>query len=111
MAVYKRSGDIIDVTPVAAVTGGDVVVQDNDLISVAISDIAAGEEGQYYIRGSFEFDTSETLAVGANAFWDAAAEEITSTDTDVYAGRVTKGTYNTTKVEVSINFKHEVTGS
>ena len=110
MAQYKMSGDMIAYTPGAAALGGAVVVQGNDLISVVVSDITATGTGSAYIRGVFEFDCSEEMAIGANAFWDASAVEITSTDTDIYAGRVTKATASS-KVEVSINFKHEVTGS
>jgi len=110
MATYKMSGDMIDYTPGAIALGGAVVVQGNDLMSVVVSDITATGTGSVYIRGVFEFDTSETFAIGANAFWDVAAEEITSTDTDIYAGRVTEANTGST-VRVSINFKHEVTGS
>lgn len=111
MAQYKASGDMIDYTPGSATLGGAVVVQDNDLISVVISDITATGTGSAYIRGIFEFDTDETgMVIGDNAFWDAAASKITATDTDIYAGRVTK--YDTAgKIDVSINYKHEVTGS
>ena len=110
MAVFKTMGDLLDYTPGSAVLGGAVVVQGNDVLSVVVSDIAAADTGEAYIKGIFEFDCSEDIAIGLNAFWDSSAEEITSTDTDIYAGRVTKATASA-KIEVSINFKHEVTGS
>jgi len=110
MAEYKMTGDIVDYTTVAAVLGGDVVLIGADVIAVIISDIAAGETGSAYVKGIVSFDCSEDIAIGANAFWSASSDEITSTDTDVYAGRVTKATSGA-KVEVNINYKHEVTGA
>ena len=109
MAQFKMSGDIVDYTPAAAVEGGDVKVLGNDLLAVVISDIAADETGSVYIRGVMEMPTaSSSLEVGDNAFWSGTA--ITATDTDVYAGRCTTDADGSV-VQVSINFKHEVTGS
>ena len=110
MAQFKTAGDLIDYTPSADTLGGAVAVLGGDMIVVAISDIAADETGAAYIRGSFEFDTEETMTQGDLAFWDASASKITATDTDVYAGRVVEDSASS-KVVVSINFKHEVAGS
>jgi len=110
MAVYKQSGDVINYTPVTAETAGDVVIIGEDIISVVAADIEAGQLGAHYVKGVFEFDTSDTFAAGDNAYWNSVSEEITDTDTDVYAGRVVEATANS-KVLVSINFMPEYAGS
>ena len=110
MATFKQSGDVINYTPVAAETAGDVVIVGEDIISVAVADIEAGQLGAHYVKGIFEFATSDDLEAGDNAYYNATSDEITDTDTDVYAGRVVEATANS-KVLVSINFMPEYAGS
>lgn len=110
MATFKQSGDVINYTPEAAETAGDVVIVGEDIISVAVADIEAGQLGAHYVKGVFEFDTSDTLEAGDNAYYNASSEEITDTDTDVYAGRVVEDSANS-KVLVNINFMPEYSGS
>lgn len=110
MATFKQSGDVINYTPSAAETAGDVVVIGEDIISVAVADIEASQLGAHYVKGVFEFDTSASLEAGDNAYWNASSEEITDDDTDVYAGRVVEDAASS-KVLVNINFMSEYAGS
>ena len=111
-AEYKEDAKIIDYTPDAAALAGAVVIQGTDIISVVVADLAADELGAVYIKGIFEFAcaSDSALAVGDNAFWNASSGLITATDTDVYAGRVTKAAASSL-VRVSINFMPEKAGS
>lgn len=84
MSVYihqsgKRS---IDYTPGTAVTAGDVVVQ-NELIGVAVADIAANEKGSLQIdavvKAPKSTGTSTAIAAGKLVYWDADNEVVTET--------------------------------
>lgn len=90
MATYIQAGDAIDYTPSAAVTAGDVIVL-GLLVCVANHDIAADTLGAITTTGVFSFakatGTGEGLAVGVKAYWNATSEEMSETDTDVYAGK------------------------
>jgi predicted RecA/RadA family phage recombinase len=112
-AVYKEDAVIIDYTAAADKTAGAVEILGTDIIGVIVADIdySTNALGATYVKGVFEFDTSETtMVVGDNAYWSASSEEITATDTDVYAGRVVKASASS-KVRVSINFMPEKSGS
>lgn len=71
--IFVQEGLAIDYTPDgAAVTGGDVVVQ-NNVVGIAKTDIADGELGALAISGVFDVLKAEEAfaTVGANIFWDA----------------------------------------
>jgi predicted RecA/RadA family phage recombinase len=70
-ATYVQQGDMIDYTPVGAVTAGTVVVQGN-AVGVAGQAIPAGVLGALAVHGIFNFvkDGSEITA-GASLYWDA----------------------------------------
>lgn len=82
LVVYKHRGRMIDHTPDTAVTAGDVVVQE-DLVSVALHDIAADRKGALAIEGVFDFpkDTgsSNAISAGAKVYWDEEGEVATTT--------------------------------
>jgi predicted RecA/RadA family phage recombinase len=79
MATFVQTGDRIDYSPVAATTAGTVVVQ-NDLVGVAMTDIAAGGSGAIGVRGVFAVaKAAEAIAVGEKVWWDAANSRVTKT--------------------------------
>ena len=92
-ATFIHRGDAIDYTPVAAVSAGDVVVQ-NDLIGVAKLDIAAGVLGALHVSGVFDFPkatgTNTAITAGAKVYWDAENE--IAVDADGYATASGTGT-------------------
>lgn len=76
-ARFIHDGDAIDYTPLADVTAGDVVVQE-DLLGVAKLDIAAGTLGALSVTGIFDFPketgSGTEIAAGALVHWDANAQ-------------------------------------
>ena len=69
-ATFRAEGNRIDHTPVAAVTAGDVVVQ-NGWVCVATRDIAAGALGSLACEGILDFDKEEVaFAVGEDVYYD-----------------------------------------
>jgi predicted RecA/RadA family phage recombinase len=109
MATYVNDGSTIPYTPVSAATAGDVVVQ-GLMIGIVVADIEAGQLGALRVDGAFQFTTAATFDVGDMAFYNSSTDTITSTDTDVYAGRVVEQPTATT-VNVKINFLSEALGS
>lgn len=89
-AKYKE-GNVLDYTPGAAVVAGDVVVQ-NDLVGVAVDDIAANVQGAIEIERVFDFaKDSSVFSVADRAYWDDTNNQMKS-DPSVgkYAGIVVK---------------------
>lgn len=78
-ATFIYDGDAIDYTPSAAVTAGDIVVQ-NDMIGVAKTDIAASEKGALALTGVYSFPKATNVAytVGTDLFWDEAEATVNS---------------------------------
>ncbi len=76
-ATFVHDGKSIDYTPGAAVSAGDVVVQ-NDLVGIAKLDIAAGVLGALATRGVFDVakdddgTTGTVFAAGQGVYWDVA---------------------------------------
>jgi predicted RecA/RadA family phage recombinase len=70
-AVFRHPGAMIDYTPSAAKTAGDVVVQ-GKLVGVCKSDIVANEKGALAVSGVFNMpkDASVISAAGTPLFWD-----------------------------------------
>lgn len=106
MAKFVQRGDSIDYTPVSATTAGTVVVQ-NDLLGVALTDIAAGGAGALGVDGVFSFDkAAEAIAIGEKVWWDAANSRVTKTKgvLTVLAGKaVTAAASGDTTVNVMLN--------
>lgn len=70
--LFVHDNAAVDYTPAVAVTGGDVIVQ-QDLVGVARADIAANRMGSLAIEGVFAFPkTTGAWVVGDNIYWDAA---------------------------------------
>lgn len=67
-----QTADQIDYTPGGALTGGDVVVQ-NDLVGVTPINLDASELGALSIEGGFDVaKDSSVFAVGDPVYWDDA---------------------------------------
>ncbi len=66
----------------SAVASGDIVI--NDLIGVALVDIAASASGAVAARGVFELPAVNDAAInqGAKVYFDATVGKITPTATD-----------------------------
>jgi predicted RecA/RadA family phage recombinase len=81
-AVFVHAGASIDYTPAADVAAGDVVVQ-GDLVGVAKLDIKAGQLGALAVEGVFDFAkaTGSAVTVGALVYWNATAQQATTTAT------------------------------
>ena len=89
-AKFIQTGDSIDYTPSAAVTAGDVVVQE-DLVGVAKLDIAANVLGALAVAGVFDFPKTagvgEAIAAGAKVYWDVA-DAVAKTDDETGANKL-----------------------
>ena len=88
-AVFRHTGTMLDYTPDADKTAGDVVVQEK-LIGICKSDIAADAKGAICVNGVFDMpkDTSDITAVGTPLYWDE--------DGDPYGGTAGSGCLTTT---------------
>lgn len=88
-AIFIHDGNAIDHTPVAAVSAGDVVVQ-NDLIGIAKLDIAAGELGALSVTGVFDLPKTagvgEAIGKGLKVYWDVG-ESVAKTDDEAGANK------------------------
>ena len=72
-AQFVHQGDLIDYTPAAAVSAGDVVVQ-GELVGVANIDIPANTLGALAVTGVIDFPKASgaavTFAAGDLVYWD-----------------------------------------
>ena len=78
MARKSYEGKYIDYTPVADVTAGDVIVQD-ELVAIADSDILANKLGALNTEDVYEVDgdATEVFAIGNIVYWDVADQNAT----------------------------------
>lgn len=89
----------------AAVSSGDVVVV-NDLVCVALGDIAIGATGSLAVCEVFTLPKEAPLVInqGDNVYWDETNENIDKTDTNVPAGKCWKDAASAdTTVQVLLN--------
>jgi len=90
--LYQDDGRVLDYTPDADVTAGDVVVV-GDRALVADRDIAAGELGGLAGRGVYKFTRAATsgasITNGTIMYWDGDEEEpITSDEGSTIDGKL-----------------------
>lgn len=79
MASYVQGDCLIDYTPSAAVSAGDVVVL-NDLVTVAPRAIAANALGAVAVEGVWSMPKATgAIGQGALVYWDATAGNVTTT--------------------------------
>jgi len=83
MARFIHDGNAIDYTPSAAVSAGDVVVQE-ELVGIAKLDIAADELGALAVVGVFDFPkatgSSTAITAGKKVYWDVADQQAKEDD-------------------------------
>lgn len=78
LTTVKQTGDLIDYTPSAAVSAGDIVVQ-SDLVGQVVADVGAGEKGALRIEGVItapNLSTDDT-GIGDVLYWDAGNSRTT----------------------------------
>ena len=77
--------EMIDYTPGAAVSDGDVVVQ-TDMVGVALKDIAASALGAICVRGVFDFTkntgSGTAIAAGDTLYWDNTDNYVSTSSGD-----------------------------
>ena len=87
---YRHAGALVDYTPGADVSAGDVVLQ-GDLIGVANLDIAANVLGSLAVQGVFDFPKatggSTAIGVGVDVYWDVA-EAVAKADDEAGANKL-----------------------
>lgn len=82
MASYVQGDCLLDYTPSAAVSAGDVVIL-NDLVTVAPRAIAANALGAVSVEGVWTMPKATgAIGHGALVYWDATAGNITTTATN-----------------------------
>ena len=71
----------------AAKTAGDVE-EFTDSIGVWFNDVPNGSSGEVLMEGvvTLPKDTATAFAQGEKVYWDAAADKLTATDTDIPVG-------------------------
>lgn len=89
IATFVHEGKSIDYTPSAAVTAGDVIVQ-NELVGIAQIDIPADALGALAVTGVFDVakatGVGTAIAAGAETYWDEA-EQVAKTDDESGANK------------------------
>jgi len=86
---FIQTGDVVNYTPSANVTAGDVVVQ-GELVGVANLDIQTGKLGALALTGLFDFPKATgagtAIAAGTRVYWDAA-EQVAKADGEAGANK------------------------
>ena len=80
LTIFKQAGELIDYTPGADVSAGDIVVQ-AELCGQAVTDIAANTKGALRIEGVITAPklSTDVVAIGAVLYWDASNSRCTTT--------------------------------
>lgn len=80
LTTYKQAGELIDYTPGADVSAGDIVVQ-SELCGQAVTDIAANTKGALRIEGVITAPklSTDDVAIGNVLYWDAGNSRCTKT--------------------------------
>lgn len=108
-AVKYKDGAVIDWTPTAALTGGEVIQLPDGRAGVAVDDIAAGALGAVQVSGIFSVTktTSMVLLRGGPVYWDHSANKAhykEVLDRDFFLGSVvTDAASADTEVLVNLN--------
>lgn len=101
----------------SAVSSGDPIFLQDDLLYIANGDIANGDEGVIQYGGRHELAKEAPLAfsAGANVYWDAANSRLTTTSAgNKYAGRCHEGATSaatTAWVDINVPRGPELPGS
>lgn len=83
MKNFSQRGDVLTLTPAAAVASGVGYLFGAALFGVATNDVANGVPGEFKTTGVVEIGKTSALAiaVGDRLFWDPAAKVVNKTST------------------------------
>ena len=83
MKNYIKRGEVITLTPTAAVAAGVGFLFGAGLFGVAVGDVAANAPGEFLTEGVVELGKTSALAVavGDRLFWDATNKVVNKTAT------------------------------
>lgn len=81
MKNFIKDGDVLTLTPTAAVASGVGYLFGAGLFGVATNDVAANAEGEFLTEGVVEIAKTSALAisVGDRVFWDATNKVVNKT--------------------------------
>jgi predicted RecA/RadA family phage recombinase len=99
MITYVQDGDILDLTPSAAVAKGEGYLFGAALFGVAVDAVASGVEGRFVCKPGAVVTINKTsalaIAVGDRLFWDATNKVVNKTTTaQVCVGVATEAAAN-----------------
>lgn len=83
MKNFIKDGDVLTLTPAAAVASGVGYLFGAGLFGVATNDVAANAEGEFLTEGVVDIAKTSALAiaVGDRVFWDATNKVVNKTST------------------------------
>lgn len=83
MKNYSQEGEVLTLTPGAAVASGVGYLFGVSLFGVATNDVASGVPGEFITEGVVEIGKTSALAIsiGDRLFWDPAAKVVNKTTT------------------------------
>lgn len=83
MRNYIQEGDVLTLTPGAAVASGVGYLFGTGLFGVAVGDVANGVAGEFCTEGVIEIAKTSALAisVGDRLYWDATNKVVNKTST------------------------------
>lgn len=83
MKNYQQDGDILTLTPAAAVASGVGYLFGTSLFGVATGDVVISTPGEFLTEGVVEIAKTDTLAiaVGDRVYWDATNKCVNKTAT------------------------------
>lgn len=83
MKNYIQKGNVLTLTPAAAVASGTGYLFGAALFGVAANDVAANTAGEFVCEGVFEIAKTPALAIstGDRLFWDATNKCVNKTST------------------------------
>lgn len=83
MKTYVQDGDVLTLTPAAAVASGAGYLFGAALFGVATNDVASGAAGEFITDGVVTIGKTSALAiaVGDRLFWDATNSVVNKTST------------------------------
>ena len=105
LTTYRSAGDLIDYTPGANVSAGDIVVQ-GELCGQVVADLLAGEKGALRVEGIIKAPklSTDVVAIGAVLYWDAGNSRCTTTASthNMIGKAVTAAGSGVTEVELKL---------
>lgn len=83
MKTFRQEGDVLTLTPGAAVASGVGYLFGVSLFGIAINDVANGVAGEFITEGVVTIGKTSALAisVGDRVFWDATNKVVNKTTT------------------------------